>query len=525
MKAPFHNPIGAFRRKAVYNYDIYVEKGSVTLAGDFTLKTYGTAVFSEHDMVFKSGTFALYGKSPSAITSYNKAIFESGVKRVELSAERKTVGTFSGIILADNLLVTSPDDFEITGRNIEIDHVIIGPCAEYDLWLGSTRVTNKNKRNILGDGKASYDVDTQTLTLDNPTISEPYDQNGETCFIHSETDLTIKGSFNPKNSFKKGVDCLGNLTLDGIFSFPATDKAVTVSKNMTVRSGLVAAQSEGSAIVVTGSLTFEEGAEKLEAHMKSGGIAAGSFVFGNQYIISEPKGASVGDNGKTKTIRNADGSIALDVVIAPKTPTVSFEMNGFGSAVEAQVLAYGEKASEPKAPTADHCYFGGWFTDKACTKAFDFDTPVMDDLTLYAKWTFKKYTITFVNEDDTVLQQSDVEYGTMPEYKGETPVKKPDAQSYYAFTGWTPAISKVTAEVTYRATFRKNARKLLIGDANGDGKVTVNDVTKIQEYLADLAQLTPDQVIAADTNCDGRVTIDDATNIQKYLAEIIDHLG
>ena len=48
------------------NYDIYVEKGSVTLAGDFTLKTYGTAVFSEHDMVFKSGTFALYGKSPSA---------------------------------------------------------------------------------------------------------------------------------------------------------------------------------------------------------------------------------------------------------------------------------------------------------------------------------------------------------------------------------------------------------------------------------------------------------------------------
>ena len=367
------------------NFDIYVEEGSVTLAGDFTLKTYGTAVFSEHDMVFKSGTFALYGKSPSAITSYNKAIFESGVKRVELSAERKTVGTFSGIILADNLLVTSPDDFEITGRNIEIDHVIIGPCAEYDLWLGSTRVTNKNKRNILGDGKASYDVDTQTLTLDNPTISEPYDQNGETCFIHSETDLTIKGSFNPTNSFKKGVDCLGNLTLDGIFSFPATDKAVTVSKNMTVRSGLVAAQSEGSAIVVTGSLTFEEGAEKLEAHMKSGGIAAGSFVFGNQYIISEPKGASVGDNGKTKTIRNADGSIALDVVIAPKTPTVSFEMNGFGSAVEAQVLAYGEKASEPKAPTADHCYFGGWFTDKACTKAFDFDTPVMDDLTLYAE--------------------------------------------------------------------------------------------------------------------------------------------
>ena len=31
--------------------------------------------------------------------------------------------------------------------------------------------------------------------------------------------------------------------------------------------------------------------------------------------------------------------------------------------------------------------------------------------------------------------------------------------------------------------------------------------------------------VPGDINCDGRVTIDDATNIQKYLAEIIDHLG
>ena len=37
------------------NYDIYVEKGSVTLAGDFTLKTYGTAVFSEYDMNSTAG--------------------------------------------------------------------------------------------------------------------------------------------------------------------------------------------------------------------------------------------------------------------------------------------------------------------------------------------------------------------------------------------------------------------------------------------------------------------------------------
>ena len=31
--------------------------------------------------------------------------------------------------------------------------------------------------------------------------------------------------------------------------------------------------------------------------------------------------------------------------------------------------------------------FGGWYTDEACTQAYDFSTPVTADLTLYAKWT------------------------------------------------------------------------------------------------------------------------------------------
>ena len=64
-----------------------------------------------------------------------------------------------------------------------------------------------------------------------------------------------------------------------------------------------------------------------------------------------------------------------------------------------------------------------------------------------------------------------------------------------------------------------------IGDANSDGKVTIDDATMIQKFVAELVELTPDQFIAADTNCDGIVNIDDATMIQKYIAELIDHLG
>lgn len=41
----------------------------------------------------------------------------------------------------------------------------------YDLWVGGTQVTNVNQDNVLGDGKVSYNPGTNTLTLNNATVS------------------------------------------------------------------------------------------------------------------------------------------------------------------------------------------------------------------------------------------------------------------------------------------------------------------------------------------------------------------
>ena len=59
----------------------------------------------------------------------------------------------------------------------------------------------------------------------------------------------------------------------------------------------------------------------------------------------------------------------------------------------------------------------------------------------------------------------------------------------------------------------------LLGDANGDGIVNINDVTLIQRYLAELETLEGIYLHAADVNQDGTVDIADATVIQMYLAE------
>ena len=58
-----------------------------------------------------------------------------------------------------------------------------------------------------------------------------------------------------------------------------------------------------------------------------------------------------------------------------------------------------------------------------------------------------------------------------------------------------------------------------IGDINGDGNITIGDVTEIQRHLAELIHFPDEQLVLADTNGDGKVDINDATHLQKYLAE------
>ncbi len=69
----------------------------------------------------------------------------------------------------------------------------------------------------------------------------------------------------------------------------------------------------------------------------------------------------------------------------PVTYTVTFNSNG-GSSVSSQTVEEGEKASKPTDPTRDGYTFGGWYTDSACTQAYDFNTEVSGNITLYAKW-------------------------------------------------------------------------------------------------------------------------------------------
>lgn len=92
------------------------------------------------------------------------------------------------------------------------------------------------------------------------------------------------------------------------------------------------------------------------------------------------------------------------------------------------------------------------------------------------EWKEQRFTITWLNWDgteiksytidvssgDTIWEDYSVTYGTQAEYLGSSPTREPNIDYTYDFTGWSPALGKVTSNVTYTATYSEQPRKYTI---------------------------------------------------------------
>jgi len=147
--------------------------------------------------------------------------------------------------------------------------------------------------------------------------------------------------------------------------------------------------------------------------------------------------------------------------------TVIFK-NENGDVLSSTTYHYGDAVTVPNNPTkakdVEYTYtFAGW--DKEII-------PVSGDVTYTATYnkTLNKYTVTFENEDGTVLSSSIYDYGSTVT-EPETPTKTKDVEYTYIFAGWDKEVTTVEGNVTYTATYNKTLNKYTVTFKNEDGTV------------------------------------------------------
>lgn len=168
-------------------------------------------------------------------------------------------------------------------------------------------------------------------------------------------DCTAGGSYASSNA----MDVSPDSTYTAVIAGGTFDGNVVNNKSTTITGGTFNGQVRNSGVIENGQ--FNGAVNNYE-----GTIKGGTF---NGTVTNEAAGRISGGT--------YNGSVYGTFY------TVAFVSNG-GTAVPNQKYAN----TPVTAPTVSRAGYTlvGWYTDEACTAAYDFTKPVTDNITLYAKW-------------------------------------------------------------------------------------------------------------------------------------------
>lgn len=168
----------------------------------------------------------------------------------------------------------------------------------------------------------------------------------------------------------------------------STTLTVTIPCTVTVQAGDHGKVTVNSTDYIGNGTFTAEGGEVFTYIFTPDVLYQVERVFYNGEDVSEEL------NGNTYTAPALEGNAIISVSFRLSensetgTCVVIFDTNGHGTAAASQIVTVGSSAAEPAAPTADGWEFGGWYKDRLCTETqkYDFNTPVMANLVLYARW-------------------------------------------------------------------------------------------------------------------------------------------
>lgn len=265
---------------------------------------------------------------------------------------------------------------------------------------------------ITSCGDDEETVPVTDVSFDNPTllliegqkqilkaIIAPYNAtNKSVTWSSSSTDVATVSSVGEVEAKTVGTTTITATTVDGgkiavceVTVMRSLVSVTSVSLNKTELSLLIGRKETLTAAIVPDNAT-----------VKTVVWTTSDAAVASVSQIGEVEARAIGTATITATTLDGEKTATCTVTVDASEFTVTFNTNG-GTSIENVVIEKGNKLNKPADPTKEGGLdeglysgkvdiemgtysFGGWYTDEELKIAYDFNTEVAEDLTLYAKW-------------------------------------------------------------------------------------------------------------------------------------------
>lgn len=360
--------------------------------GTFDIIRGTLAVSSNYNLIFTKGTLTVVDKTPQNITVSDIA--------------EKTYGdsSFTVAVTPDSTSQLTTFTFESSNTDvaeIEADGTVTIKAA------GETDITVKQNGN---EEYAAFEK-TQKLVVNKKTIMVTSVNGDEKTAVlegvlAEDTEVALDYDKLNIEVTEAASDTTSNVTFT---NFELTGDKAT---NYTITTENVKAVMSNENIV-TITITAENGTVTGAGKYIKGSSVTAKVTPNSGYNFS---GWYINDTSvSTETTYNfsADADTELVAKFARRssggggggpsvsTYTVTYQTNG-GSEIKKVTINKNSLLEVPEAPTKEGYTFGGWYTDKELTKAYDFTAGVTKSFTLYAKWNEIEKEPEVVEPDTTI---------------------------------------------------------------------------------------------------------------------------
>ena len=273
--------------------------------------------------------------------------------------------------------------------------------------------------------------------------------------------------------------CFGQFVTNAAYAASELDgltcsSKVTVNQNGEIVSNSLTVANDTATTYAVTAIQAPDSLSKWTASLPDKALEAGSG-YSTEWSTQKLS------DGLLQQLKDNDGELTLPMQVTASrdryTYTVSFDTGVEGITVESQQVSEDGSAAYPVLDDHGDYEFAGWYTDKDCKQAFDFDTPITSDMTLYAKWSPKGYwmgapcaedpeasvtkTMSQIDADVAAIKNGDET--VIAEYNGYL-----ESDSMHLYTRWNGSTVDASGQAQ-EANKYVEFRILQVGDHDNEG--------------------------------------------------------